>query len=99
MNSSAVDDMEPMLYRVRDFCAAHAISSVTFYKLLAQGQGPRITRIGGGTFVSADDAAAWRQKMAEATDQAQVRPRRTGRSWIADTTSKSEPAIDGSRTR
>jgi hypothetical protein len=92
--------MEPMLYRVRDFCAAHAISPVTFYKLLAQGQGPRITRIGGGTFISADDAAAWRRKMAEATDQAQLRPRprRAGRSWITDT-SKSESAIDGSRTR
>ena len=93
--------MEPMLYRVRDFCAAHAISPVTFYKLLAQGQGPRITRIGGGTFISADDAAAWRQKMAEATDQAQLRPRRrrTGRSWIADTASKSESAVDGSPMR
>jgi len=68
-----------MLYRVRDFCVAHAISPVTFYKLLAQGQGPRITRIGGGTFISADDAAEWRKKMAEATDQSQVRPRHASR--------------------
>ena len=63
------------LYRVRDFCVAHAISPVTFYKLIAQGQGPRITRIGGGTFVSADYAAEWRKKMAAATDQTRVRAR------------------------
>ena len=67
--------MEPLLYRVRDFCASHGISPVTFYKLVAEGQGPRITRIGGGTFVSADDAAEWRTKMAEATDQTQLRAR------------------------
>ena len=67
--------MEQLLYRVRDFCTTHAISSVTFYKLLSQGLGPRITRIGGGTFISADDAAEWRRKMAEATDQTQVRTR------------------------
>ena len=70
--------MEPLLYRVRHFCAAHAISPVTFYKLVAEGKGPRITRIGGGTFVSADDAAEWRKKMAEATDQTQVRARPGG---------------------
>ena len=68
--------MEPMLYPSRDFCDAHAISPVTFYRL-ARGQGPRITRIGGGTFISADDAAAWRLRMADATDQTQVRPRST----------------------
>jgi predicted DNA-binding transcriptional regulator AlpA len=67
--------MERLLYRVREFCAAHAISPVTFYKLLAEGQGPRITRIGGGTFISADDAAEWRRRMAEATDQSVVRGR------------------------
>jgi hypothetical protein len=86
MNSFADDDMEPMLYRVRDFCAAHGISPVTCYKLLGHGQGPRITRIGGGTFISAEDAAAWRRKMAEATDQSQVRPRLaySRRSWISE---------------
>jgi predicted DNA-binding transcriptional regulator AlpA len=67
--------MERLLYRVREFCTAHAISPVTFYKLLAEGQGPRITRIGGGTFISADDAAEWRRQMAEATDQSLVRGR------------------------
>lgn len=72
------DDMDRLLYRVREFCTAHAISPVTFYKLLADGQGPRITRIGGGTFVSTDDAAEWRKTMAEATDQAKLRARPTG---------------------
>ena len=99
MNAFAGDDMEPMLYRVRDFCDAHAISPVTFYKLLARGQGPRITRIGGGTFISADDAAAWRLRMADATDQTQVRPRstRARRSKLCDASRPKSP-VAGART-
>jgi hypothetical protein len=51
------------LTSVKQFCASHRISRSFFYKLVGDGRGPRITRIGTRTLISAEAAAAWRGQM------------------------------------
>lgn len=48
---------------VDQFCADHAISRAMFYKLLKEGRGPRLMKVGTRTLVSDDAAAAWRRMM------------------------------------
>jgi predicted DNA-binding transcriptional regulator AlpA len=55
--------MQPQLISIKQFCADHGISRSFFYKLLQQGQGPRVTKLGARTLVSAEAAAAWRARM------------------------------------
>ncbi len=38
-----------MMFSVSEFCRDHRISRGTFYKLLADGRGPRIAKIGRRT--------------------------------------------------
>jgi predicted DNA-binding transcriptional regulator AlpA len=54
------------LSSVKQFCADHGISRSFFYKLLQQGRGPRLTKLGARTLVSAEAAAAWRGMMEQA---------------------------------
>jgi predicted DNA-binding transcriptional regulator AlpA len=51
------------LSSIKQFCADHGISRSFFYKLLQQGCGPRVTKLGARTLVSAEAAAAWRAMM------------------------------------
>jgi predicted DNA-binding transcriptional regulator AlpA len=55
--------MQSQLISVKQFCADHGISRSFFYKLIQQGRGPRVTKLGTRTLVSADAAAAWRARM------------------------------------
>jgi predicted DNA-binding transcriptional regulator AlpA len=54
-------------YSLEQFCRAHSISRPFLYKLLKQGQGPRITRLGARRVVTIEDAATWRRTMARAS--------------------------------
>lgn len=63
----------PAVYSVKDFCAAHGITKVTLYKLLKEGIGPRIMKVGTRTLISLEAAAEWRRRMEEG---AQVMPGR-----------------------
>ena len=54
-------------FDIRSFAAAHGISEAFFYKLVSQGQGPRLTKIGRRTFISFEAAAAWRAEREAAT--------------------------------
>lgn len=56
---------------VPQFCDEHNISRTHFYQLLKDGKGPRLMRVGRRILVSAEAAAAWRQRMEEATEAAQ----------------------------
>lgn len=60
-------------YSVTEFCAAHDLTKVTLYKLLKQGTGPRIMKVGTRTLISAEAAADWRRQCEEG---AQILPSR-----------------------
>jgi hypothetical protein len=60
-------------YSVRDFCAAHNITKVFFYKLMKEGAGPRIMKVGSRTLISVEAASDWRQLMEKG---AQILPPR-----------------------
>ncbi|HRQ59638.1 MAG TPA: hypothetical protein PLN31_19650 [Azoarcus taiwanensis] len=55
-------------YSVDEFCQAHDLSRVTFYKLLKAGKGPRIMRVMTRTLISAEAAAEWRREMEEGAE-------------------------------
>ena len=50
---------------VKDFCHAHSITKVTFYKMQKEGTGPRIMKVGARTLISAEAAADWRRQCEE----------------------------------
>lgn len=51
------------LYSVTEFCEAHRISRSLLYRLLKNGTGPRILKLGNRTLISAEAAADWRKAM------------------------------------
>jgi predicted DNA-binding transcriptional regulator AlpA len=51
---------------IDEFCAAHGISRAMFYKLLKQGNGPRLMNVGTLKLVSDESAAEWRRQMEAA---------------------------------
>lgn len=51
-------------YTVAEFCAEHGgISKVLFYKLIKEGRGPRLMKVGRRTLITAEAAAEWRAQM------------------------------------
>jgi predicted DNA-binding transcriptional regulator AlpA len=52
------------------FLAEHGISRSLFYRLVKEGRGPRLARIGGRTLITAEAAAEWRTRMERETEQA-----------------------------
>lgn len=65
--------MQQQAFSVAQFCEAHGFTKVLFYKLLKEGRGPRIMKVGSRTLVSTEAAAEWRKSME---DGAQVCPRK-----------------------
>ncbi len=62
--------MDKPSYTIPAFCADHGnISKSFFHKLVNEGKGPRLMKIGRRTLISAEAAADWRAKMEAATDQ------------------------------
>ena len=58
-------------FDVDSFCEAHKISRAFFYRLVKEGRGPTITKLGARTLVSIEAAAEWRARMeAESNPQA-----------------------------
>ena len=51
------------VFDVNAFCEAHKISRSFLYKLIAEGQGPRLMKLGRRTLISAEAAAEWRAQM------------------------------------
>ena len=54
-------------YSVRDFCREHGISRGLFYRLLREGRGPRVMKVGRRTLISQEAADAWRRRMESVT--------------------------------
>jgi len=58
-------------YSIPEFCRTHGgISEAFFHKLVSEGRGPKLMKVGTRTLVSVEAAAAWRAQQEAATEQA-----------------------------
>ena len=48
---------------VNQFCESHSVSRSLFYRMLSEGWGPAIMKVGRKTLVSAEAAQEWRERM------------------------------------
>src|SRR5262245_28471776 len=56
-------------YSVPDFCRLHGgMSEAFFHKLVAEGHGPQLMKVGARTMISVEAAAAWRRAREAASD-------------------------------
>ncbi len=55
----------PSLMTVAAFCRDNSICRATFYALVAAGKGPKISKIGRATRISAEAAAEWRKGLEQ----------------------------------
>ena len=58
------------VYDIPTFCKEHKISKPFLYKLIKNGKGPRLMKVGRRTLISLDAARKWRIDMEQATEQA-----------------------------
>jgi len=54
------------VFSIPSFCAAHGFSEAFFHKLVSQGLGPRLMKVGGRTFITFEAAADWRAERERA---------------------------------
>ena len=59
----------PNMFSVSGFCAHHSVSRSLFYRLQKEERGPRLTKIGRRTLITAESAAEWRARMERETEQ------------------------------
>lgn len=57
-----IADVARVTYSIPEFCAAHGISQPFYFKLRAQGVGPREVRVGKRVLISLESAAEWRRQ-------------------------------------
>jgi hypothetical protein len=58
-------------YSLPEFAEAHRFSLDFLFRLMRDGDGPDVMRIGGRTLVSIEAAARWREQREEATRKSQ----------------------------
>lgn len=64
------DRVPPAAYSIAGFCRDHGISESMYYKIRAQGFGPREMSVGTRVLISTEAAAAWRRaREATAAEQ------------------------------
>jgi len=61
--SCMANNVDCQVYTVDQFCEAHGISHVTFYKLLQNGNAPKTFKIGRRRLITREAATAWRAEM------------------------------------
>lgn len=50
-------------YSVQQFCNAHGFSRALFYKILKDGRGPKVVKLGRRTIITKESAAEWRSRL------------------------------------
>ena len=50
-------------FSVSQFCREHGFSRSLFYRLLREGRGPRVLKVGRRTLISQEAAEEWRRRM------------------------------------
>ena len=73
----------PSMQSVPSFCADNGLSRSLFYRLLRDKRGPRVTKIGRRSLISAEAAAEWRARMERETEQATRSPKAPVSGWEA----------------
>jgi predicted DNA-binding transcriptional regulator AlpA len=63
----------PSMLSVSAFCTDNGLSRSLFYRLLKDGRGPRVTKIGRRSLISGQAASEWRARMEGETAQAASR--------------------------
>jgi hypothetical protein len=58
---------DQLAFSIEQFCQAHAFSVSMFFKLKAQGLGPRVIKLGTRTLITAEAAREWREARAAET--------------------------------
>jgi hypothetical protein len=56
-----------LAFSIKQFCAAHGVSEAMFFKLVRQGEGPALMKVGRRTLVSIESAERWRREREAAT--------------------------------
>lgn len=64
--------MNKPAHTIAGLCSDHHISRSFFHKLIKEGRGPRLMKIGRRTLISAEAASEWRAKMEADTNQTSV---------------------------
>jgi predicted DNA-binding transcriptional regulator AlpA len=57
------------VYTVPEFCESHGFSRAFFYKLLKEGNGPKLMRLRKRVFITKESAKEWRLKMENQTKE------------------------------
>jgi hypothetical protein len=52
----------PAAYTIKEFCRSHRLSVSMYFKMKAQGLGPREMAVGSRRYVSFEAAALWRRE-------------------------------------
>lgn len=60
--------MNTEAFTIQQFCNAHSISRALFYKLIKEGTGPRIAKLGRKRIITRESAAEWRKQIENATE-------------------------------
>jgi len=61
---------EVRAYSIPEFCRVHGgISEAFFHKLVSEGRGPKLMKVGARTLISIEAATAWRAQQEAATAQ------------------------------
>jgi hypothetical protein len=57
-------------FSIPEFCLRNSISSALFFKLIREGRGPRVMRVGRRTLITKESAAVWRSTLEAASGPA-----------------------------
>jgi predicted DNA-binding transcriptional regulator AlpA len=57
------EELQPQSLTVDEFCRVNRICRATFYRIVKDGRGPRLMKVGTRTLVSVEAAAEWRRAM------------------------------------
>ncbi|HZW20241.1 hypothetical protein [Noviherbaspirillum sp.] len=57
--------MSKPVFTIRQFCEDHDLSKAFFYKLVRNGLGPKVLKVGRRSMVTTEAAAEWRAAMQE----------------------------------
>jgi predicted DNA-binding transcriptional regulator AlpA len=61
--------MQTATFDIPTFCKSFKISRGLFYKLIEEGKGPRVMKVGRRTLISAEAAREWREEMLGEIDK------------------------------
>jgi hypothetical protein len=56
-------------FTIDEFCESHRISRSAFYKMLADGTGPKVMKVLSRTMISVEAAADWRRRCEEEAER------------------------------